>query len=137
MGKRAGVEVTISNQIQVERWRKYTWNCTFNIISAITMLPLDKILENKYLHQLCVDTIKEIEILAMKEGVDFDEPNFVEARIKYARQLGNFKTSTLQDIEKGKQIELDAFTGYIVDLAKKHEVEVPINRTLYALLSAK
>ncbi len=82
-------------------------------------------------------TIKEIEKVGIAEGIDFGDENVVEARIELAKKLGNFKPSTLGDVEKGKPIELDAFTGEVIRLARKHNIKVPINEILFSLLSVK
>jgi 2-dehydropantoate 2-reductase len=134
---KAGVEAVIHDQIQVSRWKKFIWNCTFNIIAATTEQPLDVILAHKPTYDLCVNTIKEIEQVALKEGINFGDEDVVKARIALAKKLGNFKPSTLEDVEKGKPIELDAFTGVVIDLAKKHNLHIPVNKALYALLSCK
>jgi 2-dehydropantoate 2-reductase len=135
--KKAGIEVDITNNIQLARWKKYIWNCTFNIIAAITGLSLDKILGDHYLKELCKNTILEITAVAEKEGILFDEEDVVEARMNFAKLLGTFKPSTLEDLEKGKRIELDAFTGTVIELANKNNLKTPINQTLYALLNSK
>lgn len=135
--KKARIQSVITDNIQRERWKKYIWNCTFNIITAITGLSLDKVLSDPYLKELCRNTILEIKAVAEKEGIVFDEKDVVEARIKMAEMMGSFKPSTLEDVEKGKRIELDAFTGTVIKLAKKHNLETPINLTLYVLLHGK
>ena len=56
--------------------------------------------------------------------------------IDKAKKYGPFKPSTLQDVQKGKMLEYEAFTGDIVGMAKAKGVEVPINKTLYAVLKA-
>jgi 2-dehydropantoate 2-reductase len=42
----------------------------------------------------------------------------------------------LQDVESGARTEVDAINGAVVDIAADHDVEVPTNRTLAALLRA-
>ncbi len=133
----ANVEVVIHENIQVSRWKKFIWNSTFNIIAAVTEKPLDEILNHEPSYDLCVKTIKEIEQVAIAEGIDFGDENVVEARMELSKKLGHFKPSTLDDVEKGKPIELDAFTGTVINLARKHNLEVPINEVLYSLLSCK
>jgi 2-dehydropantoate 2-reductase len=44
------------------------------------------------------------------------------------------KTSTLQDLEKGKRLEYDAISGAVVRAAKRHGMRVPATETVYALL---
>lgn len=135
--KKAEIETVITDNIQLARWKKYIWNCTFNIIAAITGLSLDQILFDPYLKELCKNTILEIKTVAESEGIVLDEEDVVVSRIKMAEAMGTFKPSTLEDLEKGKKIELDTFTGTVIELAKKHKVSVPINNTLYAILQSK
>lgn len=133
----AGVQANIVENIQTARWQKYIWNCTFNIIAAIIEQPLDIILDQPETYDLCIRTIKEIEQVAIKEGINFEEVDVVAEALALAKKLGHFKPSTLEDVEKDKPIELDAFTGTVIKLAKKHDLEVPVNQTLYALLAGK
>jgi 2-dehydropantoate 2-reductase len=49
----------------------------------------------------------------------------------------NFKTSTLQDLEKGKALEIDAIQGIMLKIAEKHNVDVPLNKFLYSMLQLK
>jgi len=60
---KAGIETIVSKQIQTERWKKYIVNCTFNIISAITKLRVDQILNSFEIRNLCVRTMKELIII--------------------------------------------------------------------------
>lgn len=131
---KAGIKTIVSKQIQTERWKKYIVNCTFNIISAIIRLKTDQILNNSKTRELCVETMKELIIIANKEGIALDEKSAIDESIRLVEKLGSFKTSTLQDIEKSKPIELEAFTGYVLELAKKNNLKVPINELLYTLL---
>jgi 2-dehydropantoate 2-reductase len=39
-----------------------------------------------------------------------------------------------QDIMKGKKTEIDFLNGKIVELAKKHDIEVPVNETLACMI---
>ncbi|MFA6016703.1 MAG: 2-dehydropantoate 2-reductase [Patescibacteria group bacterium] len=132
--KNTGIETIISKQIQTERWKKYSWSCTFNIISAITRLRVDQMLNEPKILDLCVRTFNEIILVANKEGIPFKKKERIKEAIVLAKQLGTFKTSTLQDIELGKKIELEAFTGYLLKLAHKHNIKVPVNELLYTLL---
>ena len=131
----AGIEAAVSSNIQTERWKKYILNCTFNIISAITRLSVDRMLDYSKVHDLCTRTMKEIISVAKTEGVVLNEEDTIRETIALIEKLGTFKPSTLQDIEKGKPIELEAFTGYVIKLARKHDLPVPINELFYILLS--
>jgi 2-dehydropantoate 2-reductase len=42
----------------------------------------------------------------------------------------------LQDAQKGKATEIDSINGYVIRLAKKRGIPVPINETLYSLVKS-
>lgn len=137
IAKKAGIEFIASKNIQSDRWKKYIWNCTFNIICAITQLAVDQVLQDEFLYKLCIDTMNEILQVAEKENINLDEEEAIKITIDLAKKLGHFKPSTLEDLERGKPIELEAFTGTVISFGEKHHVPTPINNTLYALLRSK
>lgn len=132
--EKAGIQCDISKDILKERWNKYIWNCTYNIISAIYRKDLREILADKELNDLSINTMKELYAIAKLEGHDFNLDEAIKSKLEYTYNLGPFKTSTLQDVEKGKPLEIEAFTGYILKLAKKHNIKLPINEALYKLV---
>ena len=44
------------------------------------------------------------------------------------------KPSMLQDVEAGRQTEIDFLNGAIVDFGERHGVDAPLNRALTALV---
>ena len=49
-------------------------------------------------------------------------------------EADSLKASMYSDLEAGKPMELEALTGTVVRLAKKWNVPVPANQTIYAML---
>ena len=56
-----------------------------------------------------------------------------EERHAITRRLGAFKTSMLQDVEAGRELEIDALLGSVVELARLTETPTPHLDTVYAL----
>ncbi len=137
MFQEAGIDTSISQHILADKWKKLVWNGSFNIIAAITGMRTDEILNNAYTKELCINTMKEIITIANKESMELAVDATIDDSITMAEKLGQFKPSTLEDMEKGKPIELDALTGTILSLAQKNMLSVPINTILYALLAGK
>ncbi len=133
----SGIKCIISKNIQEDRWGKYIWNCTFNIIAAITELNLSQILDDVFLRKLAISTMKEIISVAKAKSIKLNEKMVISKNLDLAENLGEFEPSTLEDVRKGKPIELDAFTGRVIKYAEKLEIKVSINETLYALLHGK
>jgi len=57
----------------------------------------------------------------------------IEDRLAITERLGDHKTSTLQDLEAGKRLELDAIAAAVVELADVAGVAAPTIRTVTAL----
>ena len=51
--------------------------------------------------------------------------------------LPDAQTSMLQDILAKRKTEVDIFSGTILKLAKKHNIETPYNKIVYEIIKAK
>jgi 2-dehydropantoate 2-reductase len=57
----------------------------------------------------------------------------VEKRLAGAERTGEHKTSTLQDLERGRPMELDVLLTAVVELADLTGAEVPTLRAITAV----
>ncbi|MFE7389717.1 ketopantoate reductase family protein [Streptomyces sp. NPDC057582] len=73
------------------------------------------------------------ETLAVAAAVGCRPEISVERRIAGAERVGDHKTSTLQDLERGKPLELDVLLAAVVELADLAGVPVPTLRAAHAL----
>ena len=126
----SNIRCTISEDIHQDVWRKFAWNCIFNIVTATTQLKLSKIFDDPEKIQLCKNLFKEIRQVAKSQDVllGADKEKLI---FDIAKDAGDIKPSTLQDRLKGKRMEYDAFTGALIRLADKHKIHNPLNRSLY------
>jgi 2-dehydropantoate 2-reductase len=65
------------------------------------------------------------ETLAVAEAVGCRPDISVEKRLAGAERVGEHKTSTLQDLESGKPMELDVLLAAVVELAALTGTRVP------------
>jgi len=56
----------------------------------------------------------------------------IEKRLRGAENVGHHKTSMLQDLEAGKQLELDAIVTAVVEMADLTGAAAPTLRTVHA-----
>jgi 2-dehydropantoate 2-reductase len=56
----------------------------------------------------------------------------LEKRIEGAEKVGKHKTSTLQDVERGRPLELDALMGAIIELGQMLSIPTPHIDAVYA-----
>ncbi|MBE7220625.1 MAG: oxidoreductase, partial [Caulobacteraceae bacterium] len=58
----------------------------------------------------------------------------IEKRIAGAEKVGPHKTSMLQDVEAGREIELEALVGSVLELGRLTQTPTPHLDTVYALM---
>jgi 2-dehydropantoate 2-reductase len=59
----------------------------------------------------------------------------IDKRIAGAEAVGEHKTSMLQDVERGRALELDALLGTVVELARMTGIDTPRIDAIYACAS--
>jgi 2-dehydropantoate 2-reductase len=118
--------------IRSEIWLKLWGNLSFNPISALTHATLVDICKDPSTRELAADMMREAQLVAEKLGASFRVS--LEKRIEGAEKVGKHKTSTLQDVEAGRRIEIDALIGSVLELAELTQVPTPGIRAVYALL---
>jgi len=127
----AGFKAPVRPRIRDELWLKLWGNLAFNPISLLTGATLDVIAGEAETRALCRSMMLEGQAIAEALGVRF--PIDVDRRIAGAAAVGAHKTSTLQDLERGRPVELDALLGAVVELAGVVGVAVPMCQAILAL----
>jgi 2-dehydropantoate 2-reductase len=131
----AGFEAVVTDFIEKEFWVKLLGNVSFNPVSALTMSTADRLIEDPQVKAYMVQIMREVLAIGRAVGVDADiDP---EARIDMARQLGQFKTSMLQDLEAGKPLEIDGLLAGTLEIAGKAGVQAPFTESLFGLIRAR
>ena len=128
----AGFKSPVLPAIRSEIWLKLWGNLTFNPISALTHSTLVDICLYPPTRELARQMMKEAEEVAASLGVAFRVD--IDRRIAGAEKVGKHKTSMLQDIEAGRDPEIDALVGAVIELAETVGVPVPHIGAVYALV---
>jgi 2-dehydropantoate 2-reductase len=110
----AGLKAPVRPKIRDEIWVKLWGNLCFNPVSALTGATLATITARPDLRGLCRAMMAEAQIVAEALGVRFAVS--LEKRIDGAAEVGEHKTSMLQDLERGRPMEIDALLGAVVEL---------------------
>ncbi|WP_270933278.1 2-dehydropantoate 2-reductase [Falsiroseomonas oryzae] len=131
----AGFKAPVRPKIRDEMWVKLWGNMAFNPISALTTATLDVLIADDGQRGVARAMMLEGQAVAEKLGVRFAID--VDKRIAGGAEVGAHKTSMLQDLERGRPMEIDALLGVVVELAELVEVPVPTCRTVLALVRAR
>jgi 2-dehydropantoate 2-reductase len=113
---RAGFKAPVSSDLRGEIWTKLWGNLSFNPISALTGATLAGICRRPETRELAADMMREAQAVGEALGVRFRIS--LEKRIAGAEAVGEHKTSMLQDVLAGRQTEIDALVGSIVELGE-------------------
>ena len=128
----AGFKAPVLPAIRSEIWLKLWGNLTFNPISALTHSTLVDICQYPLTRELARKMMKEAEEIAAKLGVAFRVD--IDRRIAGAEKVGKHKTSMLQDIEAGRDPEIDALVGAVIELGNTVGVPAPHIEAVYAMV---
>lgn len=115
-------------------WDKALLNIAINPIAALTGKKNGELLEPN-LFQNCMHLFKEASTIASYEGVDVMDEYQFELRLQEVLSLtSENQCSMLQDIQFGRETEIDFLNGKVVDLAEKHGMFVPRNTLITDLI---
>jgi len=128
----AGLKAPVRTQIRDDIWLKLWGNVSFNPVSAVTGATLEEMTGNPGTRDVIRNMMLEAESVARKLGAGF--PVDVDARIRWGAEVGAHKTSMLQDLEKGRPMEIDALVGSVSALGRLTSVPTPTIDTLLALV---
>ena len=132
---RAGLSVTISDDIEAELWVKLVLNCAYNAVSALSGSNYGRMVATPEVRRIMQDVVDEIRAVAQAKGVRLPD-NVAEINFALADTMPQQRSSTAQDIEKGRRTEIDHLNGYVVRTGEALGVATPVNRTLSALMKA-
>lgn len=129
--KRAGFRAPI-RRIRDEIWVKLWGNLSFNPISALTLQTLDVVATEAGTRAVSKAMMLEAQAIGEKLGVRF--PVDVERRIDGAAAVGAHRTSMLQDLEKGRPMEIDALVTAVQEMGRLVDVPTPTIDVVLALV---
>jgi 2-dehydropantoate 2-reductase len=128
-----GLKPKIYENIRDDIWLKLWGNLCFNPLSALTRATLDVVATDPGTRNIAYSMMQEAEQVARTLGVNFRVG--IERRIDGAASVGAHRTSMLQDLEKGRAIELDALLKAVQEMGQLVSVETPTIDIILALTS--
>ena len=135
---RAKVPCRISENLIGELWTKLVWNCALNALSALGKVTYGEIIASPDARQLVENTVYEVLAVAKASGIQpagIEDPKAALAgAYKVAESMAATRSSTSQDMIRGKKTEIDSLNGFIVRRARELNIAVPVNHALFTLV---
>jgi len=131
------VTAVLSEDIELDLWRKYLFLSSFSAMNTLTEKPLENLLNDPYVKALWIGYMKEITSIAQSENVQLTEKD-VETAMSNAEKFPAGTTSSLfSDTQRKQKTEVELLQGHLARLAEKYGLASPISRAIYALLRQK
>jgi 2-dehydropantoate 2-reductase len=130
----AGLRAPV-RRVRDEIWVKLWGNLSFNPISALTLETLDVVATDAGTRAVARAMMVEAQAIGEKLGVRFAVD--VDRRIEGAAAVGSHRTSMLQDLERGRPMEIDALVTAVQEMGRLVGVETPTIDTVLALVQQR
>jgi 2-dehydropantoate 2-reductase len=131
----SGLRAPIRPKIRDEIWVKLWGNLSFNPISALTGATLEVLCTDPGTQSVVRKMMVEAQEIAETLGVKF--PVDVDKRIAGGAAVGAHKTSMLQDLERGRPMEIDALVSAVQEMGRLTETPTPTIDTVLALVQLR
>jgi 2-dehydropantoate 2-reductase len=130
--QRAGFDAPILSDIRNEIWLKLVGNVCFNPVSALTLATLDLIATEPETRALCRLMMLETKAVGEKVGATLRVD--IERRLDGAAAVGPHKMSMLQDLERGRSLEIEPIVGAVQELGRLTGTDTPAVDAVLALV---
>ena len=130
--EKAGLKAPVLENIRDEIWLKLWGNVSFNPISALNHATLDVLCSDPGTRAVTRSMMVEVQQIAETFGVKFRVD--VDRRIEGGRKVGAHKTSMLQDLERGRPMEIDPLVTVVQEMGKLTKMPTPSIDTVLALV---
>jgi len=133
--KAAGIQATLSDDIQRDRWHKFIFLSATSGATAVTRTTMGPIMADPDTRRMFHAIMRETLKVGQAKGVKIDD-SYLEQRLEFAEKSvpHNMKASMANDLDRGNRLELDWLAGTVSRLGKELNVPTPVNDTTYAAL---
>lgn len=132
---KAGFNAELSPVIELAQWQKFVLLVGMSGATAMTRQPIGPILSNATQHELFLNLMAETTAVGRARGIALDS-DYAHDRLAFAEESlpPGMRASMLDDLERGKCLELDWLSGEVSRLGRELAIPTPANDAVYAAL---
>lgn len=135
---KGGLPCEPSERIAEDLWAKLLYNATLNPLGAILGASYGALGASPHTRPLLEALARESFAAMRAAGFRTHWPSaeswLADFRLRLLPPTAAHESSMLQDLRGGRRTEIDAITGAVVELAARHGVDVPVSRSVLALV---
>jgi 2-dehydropantoate 2-reductase len=133
--RKSGVDIAVSEAIELELWQKFAFLSSLAGITAATRLPIGPLLADPDTRAVFHNLLREVVAVGRARGVGLAADSADKAlAFADATLPPDMKASMAHDLERGNRLELDWLTGKVVELGRALGVPTPVSEVVYTIL---
>jgi 2-dehydropantoate 2-reductase len=130
----AGFQATLSDDVNAAIWSKFVRLTVFSGMTAVTRRPIGDVVADPELMAMALAAFREGAAVARAKGVAIPPELIDTAAAALAALPPQSKSSMLEDLERGRRLELPWLSSAIVRLAREVGLETPTHRFISSVL---
>jgi 2-dehydropantoate 2-reductase len=130
----AGIQFETPNDMLRMLWWKFMINVGVNQASAVLKARYGVFHTNTDARGLMEALMLEVVLLAQASGINLNAQDVLNWYPVLHTLSPEGKTSMLQDIDAGRQTEVDVFGGKVIELGKTFGIPTPVNQTIVQII---
>jgi 2-dehydropantoate 2-reductase len=132
--RKAGFDATLSDHIMDDIWAKFARLTVFSGLTAVTRCPIGRLRDDAGLSEMMRGALRESISVARAKGVPLGDDLVDEIQVGTAALPPEARSSMLDDLERGRRLELPWLSGAVVRMGKEVGVDTPIHRFIATVL---
>jgi 2-dehydropantoate 2-reductase len=130
----AGFQSTLSDGIIIEIWTKFVRLSVFSGMTAVTRCPIGAIVNDPDLLEMLKAAVRESTAVARAKGIKVSNTMDEDVARAYKALPPQAKASMLEDLERGRRIELPWLSGAVVRIGREVGVPTPTHSFITTVL---
>ena len=130
----AGFQSTFSPSINVDIWTKFVRLSVFSGMTAVTRCPIGVIVNDPDLLEMLKAAVREATAVAQAKGIAVPDDGADRVEFAYKALPPQAKASMLEDLERGRRLELPWLSGAVVRIGREVGVATPVHRFIATVL---
>ncbi|MEZ5936368.1 MAG: 2-dehydropantoate 2-reductase [Alphaproteobacteria bacterium] len=131
---KAGVDAELVGDIEIRIWQKFIILSALSALTALTRLPLGPIRDDPVAAELVTRAIDETAKVGLAACPGLTEEAAASMHGFATKLPDSMRASMLDDLERGRRLELNDLSGAVVRLAAEHGIDVPFHETVWRAL---
>ncbi|BCL35302.1 putative 2-dehydropantoate 2-reductase [Nostoc sp. MS1] len=126
----AGIEIELSTDLLLGRWKKLMWNIPYNGLSVVLNARTDELMADTYTRILVEQIMREVQAGANSMGRTIPD-SFMQTMLDYTVKMKPYRTSMKIDYDECRPLEVEAIVGNPLRKAQALGVNLPQISCLY------